>query len=516
LTTSRAPLPTTDAGLAPASAHFAADALRLAAHAAGQASDELRFYRMTPAIVVGRHQRVFHEVRLDYCAAHGIEVLRRLTGGGTLYHDPDQLAFSLVCAAGEVGLADALMQLCEGLAAGLRTLGLPVVFRAPNDLEVDGRKLASGFVTRRGDTLLFHGGLLLEVDIERALSALRLPTEKLSPRGLAGARQRLVTVRELLGAVPPLAEVRAAMAEGLTAALGRTALSVVDVPPPAPIADTCPIDHWPSGAEALWKTGGGLLRATLAFDASGERVVAAGLGGDVVVDPPESFDDLEDWLRGALVVDLPTQVERFFADRSVELLGFTLADVVHVVGLATARLAQCSIFGLDARQANRLMVLTPSDGFGAAKTLGRASIMLVPYCAKPAWCAWRSRDGCAECGGCEVGDAYALARERGMAVVSITNYDHLCRTLAEMRATGVEAYVGMCCEQFFIKRHQTFQAAGIPAVLMDIAGANCYELRQEEQAYAGTFTAEAHLDLPLVEKVMAHIPLRSAPLDQDV
>jgi lipoate-protein ligase A len=458
--------------------------------------------------VVGCHQRVFHEVRLDYCAAHGIEVLRRLTGGGTLYHDPDQLAFSLVYAGGGAGLTDSRAQLCEGLAAGLRTLGLPVAFRTPNDLEVDGRKLASGFVTRRGDTLLFHGVLLLEVDIERVLSALRLPTEKLSPSGLAGARQRLVTVRELLGAVPPLAEIQAAVAQGIAIALGRTALPVVGVPPPPPVAEACPADHWPSGAEALWKTPGGLLRAALVFDATSERVIAAGLGGDVVVDPPELFDDLVGWLRDVSVADLPAQVESFFADRSVELLGFTPADVVHVVELAAARLAQCSTFGLDARQANRLMVLTPPDGCGAAGALVRASVMLVPYCAKPTWCAWRTRDGCPECGGCEVGDAYALARERGMAVVSITHYEHLCRTLAEMRAAGVEAYVGMCCEQFFIKRHRAFQEAGIPAVLMDISGANCYELRQEEQAYAGTFTAEAHLDLPLIEKVMAHVPPR--------
>jgi lipoate-protein ligase A len=89
-----------------------------------------------------------------------------------------------------------------------------------------------------------------------------------------------------------------------------------------------------------------------------------------------------------------------------------------------------------------------------------------------------------------------------MRVVSIRNYEHLCGTLQELKQQGVQGYVGMCCQHFFIKRHQAFLDAGIPTVLMDVSGSNCYELRQEEQAYAGTFQAQARLDVHLLCSIM--------------
>jgi lipoate-protein ligase A len=77
-----------------------------------------------------------------------------------------------------------------------------------------------------------------------------------------------------------------------------------------------------------------------------------------------------------------------------------------------------------------------------------------------------------------------------MQVKTIVNYEHLVDTLRGMKALGVPAYVGMCCGNFFLKRQRAFAESGIPAVLMDVSGANCYELKQEDRAYAGTFSAE--------------------------
>jgi lipoate-protein ligase A len=111
---------------------------------------------------------------------------------------------------------------------------------------------------------------------------------------------------------------------------------------------------------------------------------------------------------------------------------------------------------------------------------------------------------------CEVGEAYRLARERNMQAITITSYEHLTATLGAMQAKGTTAYVGMCCSNFFIKRHQAFQAAGMAAVLMDIAGANCYELKAESAAYAGCFKAQASLDMESVRQVMRFVPRRGA------
>jgi lipoate-protein ligase A len=102
-----------------------------------------------------------------------------------------------------------------------------------------------------------------------------------------------------------------------------------------------------------------------------------------------------------------------------------------------------------------------------------------------------------------VGEAYALARECGLRVHTITSYEHLRETLTRLADDGVAAYVGMCCQHFYIKRTRAFEDAGMAAVLLDISGSNCYELRQEEAAYTGRFTAQARIDVAVLRNVLA-------------
>ena len=165
-----------------------------------------------------------------------------------------------------------------------------------------------------------------------------------------------------------------------------------------------------------------------------------------------------------------------------------------------------NLFQLNNDEATSIMLA--GENIDASSILETASVMLVPYCAKPNWCKWRHTIDCIECGKCEVGDAYKMARERNLEVVTIMNYEHLVDTLGKMKKANVSSYVGMCCGEFFLKRHHAFRDCGMDAVLIDIEGANCYELNEEHLAYQGTFKAEAMLDLPIVEKIMNEVPVR--------
>ncbi|HCA26812.1 MAG TPA: lipoate--protein ligase, partial [Betaproteobacteria bacterium] len=84
-----------DSGLNRGSTHLAFDRAWLARHAQGGAPNLLRFYRYRPTASIGLHQAVDRELRLAYCRRRRIEVIRRLTGGGALYHDPGQAGFTL-------------------------------------------------------------------------------------------------------------------------------------------------------------------------------------------------------------------------------------------------------------------------------------------------------------------------------------------------------------------------------------------------------------------------------------
>ncbi|GAO35234.1 hypothetical protein SCT_0618 [Sulfuricella sp. T08] len=504
-----------DSGLNSAGGNAGFDQDWLALHARGDRPDLLRFYRSLPAASIGRHQALEREIRLDYCRDRGIEIVRRASGGGALYLDENQLGLSLIIRRPtEWGcLQDILSRFCTALADGLAHLGVHALFKAPNDLEIDGRKLASVFIATAGDSLLLQATLLIDTDIKSMLEALRVPTEKLTVTGLESARQRLVTLKDLLGEVPEDTVLKQALRRGIEDALGvgfaDSGMEAVDSRMRGN-DDTHHETEWnvaDDGAlEALHKTAGGVLRVRLWPDAGQQHIERIRFAGDVHLHPADALERLECTLADLPLAQAEAAARAFFVGLPCDLLGFAPEDLCRVLRLVLAKFDQQREFGLSPAQANRLMVLGSETTHDTPAILTQATVMLLPYCAKPAWCKWRHQDDCVECGKCEVGDAYRLARERNMQVTTITNYEHLTATLGQMKSTGVAAYVGACCSQFFIKRHHAFRAAGMAAVLMDISGANCYELKQEESAYAGQFQAEASLDADMLAKVMQHVP----------
>jgi lipoate-protein ligase A len=517
----RTSVPSLDTGLRGGAQNNAFDRQWLRLAALGERGCLLRFHRSRPAASVGRHQAADRELRLDYCERRGMDVVRRLSGGGALYLDPGCLCFSLVLVPAmgwrARGMGELLEVLARGVQEGLRGLGVESAFKAPNDLEVAGRKIASVFAAFEGHALLLQGTVLLRADVRVMLEALRVPTEKLSPDGLAAARERLATLGGCLGREPGLGQVRHALEQGLASGLGiRIRHADAEMAPEFPLETPTPervlaraVDWSRPGEElleAVWKGGGATLRARGAFIDEGRRYGRVELAGDLHLGAPEWLERLQSALEGLPVGLAPRWVEAFCRESPPDAVGASAADFAAVLGLLAEKHAARAALGLETAQVNALMLYGGGEGSGVRETLERATVMLVPYCAKPAWCKWRHLDGCSECGLCEVGEAYRLARERGMQVTTVTRYEHLVSTLAEMRRRCVPAYVGMCCSNFYIKRHRAFQEAGMPALLMDISGANCYELKQEEQAYDGSFKAEARLDLEALRKVMRLVP----------
>lgn len=515
-----------DTGLAGAIHNTAMDRGCLELRAQGRGSDVLRFHRSHPAASIGRHQALDRELRLDYCRRHGIETVRRPTSGGALYLDPGQIGFSLIVRQPAAWRGLALPRLLErggcAVAAGLGQLGMAAAFKASNDIEVGGRKIASVFSARRGDALLLHGSVLLDADITTMLKALRVPTEKLSPDGLAAARERLTTVHALCANRPARADIRAALMNGIAAAFelelrGGDGATFPVTPSPDQLAAERTLAQcitWDSRndrrIEALVRTAGGTLRARADFAPSGAYLHNIEFAADTQVEPADFFSGLQCALEESPVPQISGRIAGFMRRHPPDAIGFGTADIEQLLLQLADKCRFARHSGLGPADINALMPYAPAAGTDSATLLAKASVMLVPYCAKPAWCTWRHRDDCTECGLCEVGTAYALARERNMQVTTITNYEHLVATLAELKARRVEAYVGMCCSNFFIKRYRAFAEAGIPALLMDISGANCYELQQEEQAYSGTFTAEAKLDAGLLTHIMKFVPCQPA------
>lgn len=499
-----------DSGLRDGAANLRLDREQLARTRASGAT-LLRFHSCTPTASLGAHEDEAHSLRAGYCADSGLPVVRRLSGGSALYLDAGQLCWTLTTPSPRPDFGAWFARLGDALCAALGEAGCPARFRAPNDIEFDGRKLGSLFIGAEDGVLLAQGTLFAELDVETMLKVLRVPKEKLTPEGFHAATGHFASLAE---AAPDAG--RRGLQERIAARLAQTLPSAGPEKAPWFSAADPASASGPAAAEpeypysAFLKTPGGVLVGHLRLDPRG-RVEAVRLRGNLHVWPNGLFGALEDRLRGASQAELGDRLAEFFRHTPHVLHRFGEADVRTLLARLFERRHQARSFGLSKEAVNTIMVHDPEGSHTAFAILEKTQAVLVPYCAKPQWCKWRHRDGCSKCGLCAVGEAYRLAEERGLEVTTIRNFEHLEETLGVLGEAGVSSYLGMCCSNFFIKRERAFRRAGIPAVLLDISGSNCYELGQEQMAYAGTFKAEAELNLPVVESVMRFVPHRKTP-----
>jgi lipoate-protein ligase A len=336
-----------DTGLRDGRTNIAFDQALIEAHKAQLIPDTIRFLSFPPTVLVGRHQAMAGEVRLDHCRANGIGTARRITGGGAIYFDQGQLGWELVFARATLGLGglgEIARAICEAAAAGLGRLGVAARFRPRNDIEVDGRKLCGTGGFFDGDTIFYQGTLLIDCDPAAMVAALNVPTPKLAKRGLDSVAQRVVTLKELLGPrLPPQAEIKEALLEGLTEGLGLTATRDRTTPEEEKLAQRLhdeeigtdgfvfEIDD-PSRDSRLraatQTTPGGRITAYLRVEgaAGSMRVRDALITGDFFAAPPRIILDLEAALRGASVEEVGPVVDAFFTAARAEVLSVTPGD----------------------------------------------------------------------------------------------------------------------------------------------------------------------------------------------
>jgi lipoate---protein ligase len=163
----------------------------------------LRFYGWEPpAITLGYFQSAEKEVDLERCAEEGIDVIRRLTGGGAVFHDKE-ITYSFIVPedSREVSknILESYGQICGFVIAGLKKLGIGAEFKPINDIVVGGRKISGNAQTRRGRMLLQHGTILLDVDVARMFSLLKVPDEKIRDKMISAVEERVTSLRALLG-----------------------------------------------------------------------------------------------------------------------------------------------------------------------------------------------------------------------------------------------------------------------------------------------------------------------------
>ncbi|MCX8182090.1 MAG: lipoate--protein ligase family protein [Candidatus Methanomethyliaceae archaeon] len=183
----------------------------------GSSPPTLRLYGWAPmAVSLGYFQEVMEEVDLGFCRERGIEVVRRITGGGAVLHTEGELTYSF--AVNNDGsyvpedIEESYRRICAPIVACVRRLGGDAVFKPINDIEVAGKKISGNAQTRRFGAVLQHGTLLLSIDYS-LLGALRPRAEKLRDKGISEVGGRVTTLKEVLKFEPERKTVAEILAE---------------------------------------------------------------------------------------------------------------------------------------------------------------------------------------------------------------------------------------------------------------------------------------------------------------
>ena len=161
-------------------------------------ADEPVFYlwQNRPSAIIGLNQSAYAEVNLPYLREKGIVLARRVTGGGAVYHDLQNLNYTITGRIRD--LETDYPAYVETMARALRELGVPAELSGRNDILVEGRK-CSGYAKRVSkDRLMIHGTLMYDVDIDTLTHVLDTPGSKLSAAGVSSVRSRVANLKAYL------------------------------------------------------------------------------------------------------------------------------------------------------------------------------------------------------------------------------------------------------------------------------------------------------------------------------
>ena len=154
----------------------------------------LRIYGWQPAAVsIGYFQSIREEVDLEKCSKIGVDVVRRLTGGGAVLHETE-LTYSFITKQYPQNIMESYRWICETIVISIKRLGFDASFVPLNDIVVKGKKVSGSAQTRRKGVLLQHGTLLLDVDVDKMFCVLKVPSEKFKDKIIKDVKERVTSL----------------------------------------------------------------------------------------------------------------------------------------------------------------------------------------------------------------------------------------------------------------------------------------------------------------------------------
>ena len=166
-------------------------------------------------IVIGRHQNTLAEINEEAVRARGVTVVRRLSGGGAVYHDLGNLNFTFIQDAGPTDQLD-MGLFCRPVAQALRAMGVEAQVNGRNDITIDGQKFSGNSQYIREGRVMHHGTIMYSSDLDTVGQVLKVEPEKIRAKGVRSVRSRVTTVQSHMPRPLPLEQFKARLLEEIS------------------------------------------------------------------------------------------------------------------------------------------------------------------------------------------------------------------------------------------------------------------------------------------------------------
>lgn len=181
----------------------------------GESEDYLLFYVNEPSIIIGRNQNTLEEINDEYVRNNGIHVVRRMSGGGAVYHDLGNLNFSFITKYKQENLNN-FLKFNEPLIRILKEMGVPAEMSGRNDILADNKKISGNAQFSTGKRMFSHGTLLFNSNLGEVVNALNVKMSKIQSKGHKSVRSRVSNIIEFIDEKDmPLAVFKQRILDGL-------------------------------------------------------------------------------------------------------------------------------------------------------------------------------------------------------------------------------------------------------------------------------------------------------------
>jgi lipoate-protein ligase A len=167
----------------------------------------LLFYINEPSIIIGKNQNTIEEINTEYVEDNALHVVRRLSGGGAVYHDLGNLNFSFITKDDGESFHN-FRKFTEPVVTALKKLGVDAELSGRNDLLAEGRKISGNAQFSTKGRMFSHGTLLFDSEIENVVSALNVKKDKIESKGIKSIRSRVANISEFLAEKVTIEEFR--------------------------------------------------------------------------------------------------------------------------------------------------------------------------------------------------------------------------------------------------------------------------------------------------------------------